>query len=155
MLEVVRCVTYILEQPSAWNGDNADLEKKWGPFEDPNSFQFPGGLESFQVAWKVSMVAWKSFQVALKVSRWPGMFPGGLESFQVFWKVSRWTWKFLGGLESFHGGMESFRVAWNISRWPGKFPGGLESFQSGLESHTSKVSRRHLHSPESHQSSLL
>ena len=101
---------------------------------------FPGGLECFQVAWKISM--------------YPENFPGG---------------KFPGGLESFSGGLESFQVTWKVStvawnvsrwlgkfpRWHGKFPGGLESFHSGPESHTSKVSRRHLHSPESHQSSLL
>ena len=40
------------------------------------SEKFPGGLESFQVAWKVSIVAWK-------VSVWSEKFPGGLEKFHV------------------------------------------------------------------------
>merc|ERR1712074_142842 len=56
---------------------------------------FPGGLESFHGGLE-------SFQVAWKVSRWPGKFPGGLESFQVAWRVSRWP--------------ECFQVAWKVSR---------------------------------------
>ena len=94
---------------------------------------FPGGLECFQVAWKISMYP-KNFP--------GGKFPDGLESFP-------------GGLESFHGGLKSFQVAlkvstvawkvsmvaWKVSRW-------VESFHGGTENHTSKVSIRHLHLPQ-------
>ena len=45
-----------------------------------SSGKFPGNLESFQVAWKVSKL--------------PGKFPGDLKSFQVDMKVSRWHGKF-------------------------------------------------------------
>ena len=38
---------------------------------------FPDGLESFQMAWKVS--------------RWPGKFPDCLETFYILHKLSRFT----------------------------------------------------------------
>ena len=85
---------------------------------------FPGGLECFQVAWKISMYP----------ENFPGgKFPGG---------------KFPGGLESFSGGLESFQVTWKVSMVAWKVSRWVESFHGGTENHTSKVSIRHLHSPE-------
>ena len=76
---------------------------------------FPGGLECFQVAWKISMYP----------ENFPGgKFPGGLESFSGGLE-SFPGGMFPGGLESFSGGLESFQVtwkvstvAWKVSRWP-------------------------------------
>ena len=138
------------------------LESFSGGLESFPGGMFPGGLESFSGGLE-------SFQVACKVSRWPVKFRGCLDSFQVKCKVSRWPGKFHGGLESFQVAWKFSIVAWKVSRWPdsvsqsvsivnnisSRASCGLESFHGGLESHTSKVSRRHLHSPESHQSSLL
>ena len=75
--------------------------------------KFPDGLESFHIAWKVSI--------------WLGQSPDGLESFQIDWKVSRWPGQFPDGLES-------FQTIWKVSRWPGKFPDGVENIQIVLES---------------------
>ena len=49
--------------------------------------RFPDGLETIQMAWKLS--------------RWPGNFPDGLETFQMARKLSRCSGNFPDGLETF------------------------------------------------------
>ena len=70
--------------------------------------RFPDGLETIQMAWKLS--------------RWPGNLTDGLETFQMVCKLSRWPGNFPDGLET-------FQMTRKLSRCSGNFPDGLETFQ--------------------------
>ena len=56
--------------------------------------KFSDGLDSLQMAWKVSKYTVRggleSFQITCKVSRWPAKFSDGLESLNILYEAA---WK--------------------------------------------------------------
>ena len=64
----------------------------WIVFRRPA--KLPDGLDSLQMAWKVSKYTVRggleSFQIACKVSRWPAKFSDGLESLNILYEAA---WK--------------------------------------------------------------